>query len=374
MRIHDLFDEWDKWEEAEQDILFDFPQREEPEVSTDAIRRQVHAKLEQDPAERRRHMHQIIKKGICATVAAASLITGAFATVVYNKRASESFAGLFGTAHSEIIDKIGHPVGVSDTVDEVTITAEAVIGDAAHYAILYRIAHDDGTPFDLDVAFPNSSGGSHLPLYFSNDDTFLDNFPGVEQSYSYFYDEDPADNAIGYVMIHELRSGEQPQRVAEVELEDLMRFDADGNGIPVASGKWKLSFDLDFEDASIALPAGQTFRRDGFDFTIQQVTLSPIALRVDYTAASPLDGQLNSQPSSQAKNETQSSSGYLESVPLIVKKIDGTTVDLSHAGGKVQSQNGQATCQKGDIFGEVLPLEEVVSVTVGDVEIPVEVE
>lgn len=358
MRISDLFDEW---EDTEQDILFDFPQREEPTISTHAILRQVHTKLEQDPQERSQPMRQIIKKGVCATIAAASLLTVAFATVVYHKRASESFAGLFGTTHSETIDQIGQPIGVSDTDHGVTVTAEAVIGDAAHYAIIYQIAKDDGTPFA--VALSHDGEGNQLPLYFGNDDTFLDNFPDVEQSYSYFYDANPADNAITYVMIHEMRNGEQPQRIAKVALADLMTFDADGNPVSVAPGKWDLSFALDFKDASVALPAGQTFQQDGMDFTIQQVTLSPIALRVDYTAV---------KGKGESTEVSQSNSGYLESVLLLVKKVDGTTVDLSHAGGKVQAQNGQAVCQKGDIFPEVIPLEDIVSVSIGGVEIPVE--
>ena len=76
MRISELFDELD---ERELNELLDLPAPEAPAVSARDIRRRVNQTLDADPAERRVHMKQAYKKGICAALVAACLLTGAFA-------------------------------------------------------------------------------------------------------------------------------------------------------------------------------------------------------------------------------------------------------------------------------------------------------
>ena len=63
------------------------------------------------------------------------------------RSAVEVFSPLFGgaPAQTEIIDKIGYPVGASDTDNGVTVTADAVMGDAYNAVIVYTISRDDGT-------------------------------------------------------------------------------------------------------------------------------------------------------------------------------------------------------------------------------------
>ena len=76
MRISELFDELD---ERELNELLDLPAPEAPAVSARDIRRRVNQTLDADPAERRVHMKQAYKKGICAALVATCLLTGAFA-------------------------------------------------------------------------------------------------------------------------------------------------------------------------------------------------------------------------------------------------------------------------------------------------------
>lgn len=76
MRISELFDELD---EHELDELLDLPVRGTAAVSARRIRHRVNRALDADPAERRVHMKQAYKKGICAALIAACLLTGAFA-------------------------------------------------------------------------------------------------------------------------------------------------------------------------------------------------------------------------------------------------------------------------------------------------------
>lgn len=76
MRISELFDALD--EQALNDLL-DLPLQGNTTVSVHTIRRRVNRTLDEDPEERRQHMKQLFKKGVCAVLAAASLLTGAFA-------------------------------------------------------------------------------------------------------------------------------------------------------------------------------------------------------------------------------------------------------------------------------------------------------
>jgi len=318
-------------------------------------------------------------------IAAAALTICAGAVALYNQLASESFAGVFGTAHTEIVDQIGRPVGASDTDNGVTITADAIIGDKYHYAATFTIAKDDGTPFDIDFD-TDKNGTLLLPLNFASADIDLGILGGMHGT-SYFYDAEPSDNAIQYVVMWEADQ-EIVGRTAKATFEDVIYTDLTGDTpatVTVAEGKWTMRFEMNFEDTSVNLPAGQIFERNGIGFTIDKITLSPVALRVDYTADSEVvwdkDREKSGQASDAEDNEVEAGRQsvwdseqvrkFLEDIPLIIHKKDGTTLDLSHSGGSIQPKNGTTVCQKGNMFEEVLPVEDVISVTVGDIDIPV---
>lgn len=318
-----------------------------------------------------RRVRRLIPRAAVVGIAAAVLLSvGAGAAVVYNKLASESFAGVFGSAHTEIIDKIGRPVGASATDNGVTLTADAIIGDKYHYAITYSISKDDGTQFDLSGMAPEVNGT--FPMGFSKEDSFLSGFMGGEHGSSYFYDADPADNSIQYVTTREVSEGEVPHRLVKAVFEDLCVLDKDMNKVPIAEGKWKLRFDLDFEDASIDLPAGQSFTKNFVNFTIDNISLSPIALRVDYTADSEVQWDPNAKSGKMSDHDSEQMRKYFENIAIVINKVDGTELDMSGSGGSIKPDNGKTVCQKGNMFSEIIPLEEVKSVTIEGIEIPVE--
>ena len=65
---------------------------------------------------------------------------------------------------------------------------------------------------------------------------------------------------------------------------------------------------------------------------------------------------------------------YLENVEILLTKTDGTVIDLSNAGGSIGPEDGKTVCSKGEVFDEILPLEELASVSVGGVEFPIPAE
>ena len=319
------------------------------------------------PRGRKRRLPRIAAVGVAAAVV---LTVGASATGVL-KTASEAFQGVFGpTADTEIIDKIGRPVGASDTSGGVTVTADAIIGDKYHYAITYSIVKDDGTAFDIDLT--NTVGNGVLPLTFAESDCTLSGYLGGTHGGSYFFDADPADNAIQYVETREISNGEVRGHTVRAKFKDLCVYDDEMNRVLLAEGDWSFKFNLDFEDTSVSLPAGQTFDLNGMTATIDEITLSPLALRVDYTVDSEVQWDENAQSGRQSDHDSEQMNRYFESVQILVNKADGTSLDLSLAGGSISPEGGKTICQKGEIFSEIIPLEDIVSVTVQGIDIPVQ--
>ena len=319
------------------------------------------------PRGRKRRLPRIAAVGVAAAVV---LTVGASATGVL-KTASEAFQGVFGpTADTEIIDQIGRPVGASDTSGGVTVTADAIIGDKYHYAITYSIVKDDGTAFDIDLT--NTVGNGVLPLTFEESDCTLSGYLGGTHGGSYFFDADPADNAIQYVETREISDGEVRGHTVRAKFKDLCVYDDEMNRVLLAEGDWSFKFNLDFEDTSVSLPAGQTFDLNGMTATIDEITLSPLALRVDYTVDSEVQWDENAQSGRQSDHDSEQMNRYFESVQILVNKADGTSLDLSLAGGSISPEGGKTICQKGEIFSEIIPLEEIVSVTVQGIDIPVQ--
>ena len=114
-----------------------------PEQKAAIATRAAEAAAAQSAPVRRR---PILRTALIAACLAVVLGVTAGATGIL-KSAAEAFAPIFGTsaAQTEIIDQIGYPVGASDTDNGVTVTADAVMGDAYNAVIVYTISRDDGT-------------------------------------------------------------------------------------------------------------------------------------------------------------------------------------------------------------------------------------
>ena len=269
-----------------------------------------------------------------------------------------AFSAIFGSsAQTEVIDRIGYPVGASDTDNGVTITADAIMGDTYSYAVVYTIQREDGKALvndDVLARVSNPSTGA-LPLAFQFHDITPLGYTGGSHARSWFYDADSADNAIQFV---ELRTQSAPIEPGEitVQLRDLEVYNEDYTvRTTLAKGSWTLKFQLNFEDCSQVLTCGQTFHLDGAEAVLNSATLSPLSIQVDYTVRGAGDPSLD----------------WIEPLSLSLTYTDGTTLDLSHAGGTSAYGEDAVNCQKSMIFDQILALDEVAFVTVGDVVIPV---
>ena len=320
-----------------------------------------HAAQAARKAQARSH-RPLLRTALIAACLTAALAVTAGATGIL-KSAGEAFAPIFGgsAAQTEIIDKIGYPIGASDTAGGVTITADAILGDAYNAAIVFTITRDDGT-----ALLP--AGAEDAMLLVRGGGVDLDILGGTHGG-SWFVDEDPTDDTVQLI---QTVSSDVPINdcTATAKFEDLWLWDEEsGESVPFAEGTWKLRFDVRYEDASVTLGGGETFAQDGMTFTIDAVTVSPVAFKVDYTVDSEVRWS-DSGSGQQSEADSREMQRYFENVEILLTKTDGTVLDLSGAGGSISPDHGTTVCSKSNFFSEILPMEEIESIRVGGVEFP----
>ena len=316
-------------------------------------------------AKRRR---PVFRTALIAAAMAAVLVVGTSAAGIL-PTPTEVFAPLFGgaVAQTEVIDKIGRPIGASDTDNGITITAEAIMGDQYNAVIVYTLTRDDGERFlpegkGLDETYLMMGGYSGASWV-----------KGGAHGGSWFVDEDPEDNQIQLVETAS-SNAVMTKGTANAKFEDLQYWNAETESAELLyPGKWKLRFEVDYEDCSVRLGGGETFSQDGLNFTIDEITLSPIAVRVVYTADSAV--VWSDAPSGrQSPEDAPKMQQFLENIEILLTKTDGTVIDLSGSGGRVSPdyETGVSHCSKGQVFDAVIPLEDMASLSAGGVtyEIP----
>ncbi len=317
------------------------------------------------PAKRRR---PVFRTALIAAAMAAVLVVGSSAAGILPSPA-EIFTPLFGgaAAQTEVIDKIGRPIGASDTDNGITITAEAIMGDQYNAVIVYTLTRDDGERF---LPEGKSLDEAHLMMGGYGGASWV---KGGAHGGSWFVDEDPEDNQIQLVETASSNVA-MTKGTANASFEDLQYWNAETEQAELLyPGKWKLRFEVDYEDCSVRLGGGETFSQDGLTFTIDEVTVSPIAVRAAYTADEAV--VWSDAPSGrQSEEDARQSQRYLENVEVLLTKTDGTVLDLSNAGGSISPDydTGISLCAKGQVLEEIIPLAELQSISVGGVvyEIP----
>ena len=349
---------------------------DELHFSEEAKNRMVERLMEraEQPAPRRvRRFPRIAAVGVAAALV---LSIGAGASGVL-KSASEVFAGVFGpTADTEIIDQIGRPIGASDTSNGVTVTADAILFDGYNYLISYTLEKDDGSAFECTK---NPDTGLY-DLYWKRSDSTIGRGVDGASGSSYFYDENPSDNAIQYVETMSYNDAVQTGGTVKITLGDLCVLNSE-NGEPttIAKGAWRLKFQLEAGNSAVELPAGQNIDVNGRSAAVDTIVLSPIGYHVVYT----VDGEATFDtlydengeevlPESGREPAGVCSTWESYAAKLLVTKTDGTVLDFSDFGGSMDPHDGKTVCTRQGTFDTVIPLDDIASVTIGDVSIPIE--
>lgn len=308
--------------------------------------------------------------GIAAVLAlggGSAYATGALA------RAADSLAAVFGggPAQTELIDRIGRPVGASCSSGGITITADAIIGMRHAYAVVYTIEKDDGSAFDELTM--NENGKLNLFLEGRGSINALTALRlGIRGGHggSYTFDANPEDNAIQLVEMMSL-TGSDASLVGETlhfEADKLLYTPKNADGqkdLPakaIATGNWSMSFKIEYEDLSVDLPTGQTFTINGNSAVVNELAISPLGATVTYTVDA-VDGE-TAPTGYETDSDNRAGHGNFS-----VTFTDGTTQDLG-SGYHSERQEGSTVVQKTWFFNQIRQLDEIESVTVGDLTVP----
>lgn len=315
---------------------------------------------------RARDRRPVFRAALIAAVMAVVLAVGSSAAGIL-PAPIDIFAPLFGgaVAQTEVIDKIGHPIGASDTDNGITISADAIMGDEYNAVIVYTISRDDGERFfpegrDLDITMLNVGGFGGASWV-----------KGGVYGTAWFVDDDPEDNKIQMV---EAASSDVPMTkgTARVEFRDLRYLDPGTRQMEtIYPGKWKLRFEVDYEDCAVHLGGGETFSQDGLNFTIDAVSVSPLAVKADYTVDTEVRWS-GTESGRESDEDAETARHYMRDVEILITKTDGTVYEVTESGGSIRPEDGVTRCTKGRVFEEIVPLEDMASLSVGGVtyEIP----
>ncbi len=275
---------------------------------------------------------------------------------------SEVFSDVFGDgpAQTRIIDKIGYPLDASAMSNGMTVTARAVIGDANGFAVVFDVTFEDDWPFDLEDI--RSAANDRLMLAWNEGGPGLTVDGAMAMTGgSYFYDADPSDNTIQYVVNYDqvklFLGGSIAGRTARVSLTELDRFTDDGRIETVVTGNWDLKFELNYEDTTVSVPAGQMTTLAGHDVTVNAISVSDTGVTVDYDVTGyDVDGTDTSK---------------LFELPVTVTFADGSRESFESGGGTSDKHDDVESVSWSQTFDHIHNAEDATSITIGDVTIPV---
>lgn len=270
-------------------------------------------------------------------------------------------------SQTEIIDRIGRPVGASCSNNGVTVTADAIMGDKDMVTIAYTLTFDD--PAALKKLSEPGENGTIAGSVDGN--VYVDGEHGG-QGQSWLIDKNPNDSSIQYFAQFSVESPGLMGRTVRTHINSLVVPRA-GKELPeykkILTGPWDLKFQLNYEDTSVTIPAPKSVNFNGTKATIQEATVSCVGVSVRYNIDRSIEHDNNSGKMSQNMEESIDAVG---NIPLIVTFKDGHVEDATSHSGYFANKldNGTTDVHKTWPFSQVCDTDKIASVQIGDTVIP----
>lgn len=270
-------------------------------------------------------------------------------------------------SQTEIIDRIGRPVGASCSNNGVTVTADAIMGDKDMVTIAYTLTFDD--PAALKKLSEPGENGTIAGSVDGN--VYVDGEHGG-QGQSWLIDKNPNDSSIQYFAQFSVESPGLMGRTVRTHINSLVVPRA-GKELPeykkILMGPWDLKFQLNYEDTSVTIPAPKSVNFNGTKATIQEATVSCVGVSVRYNIDRSIEHDNNSGKMSQNMEESMDAVG---NIPLIVTFKDGHVEDATSHSGYFANKldNGTTDVHKTWPFSQVCDTDKIASVQIGDTVIP----
>lgn len=272
-------------------------------------------------------------------------------------------------SQTEIIDRIGRPVGASCSNNGVTVTADAIMGDKDMVTIAYTLTFDD--PAALKKLSEPGENGTIAGSVDGN--VYVDGEHGG-QGQSWLIDKNPNDSSIQYFAQFSVESPGLMGRTVRTHINSLVVPRA-GKELPeykkILTGPWDLKFQLNYEDTSVTIPAPKSVNFNGTKATIQEATVSCVGVSVRYNIDRSIEHDNNSGKMSQNMEESMDAVG---NIPLIVTFKDGHVEDATSHSGYFANKldNGTTDVHKTWPFSQVCDTDKIASVQIGDTVIPMD--
>lgn len=270
-------------------------------------------------------------------------------------------------SQTEIIDRIGRPVGASCSNNGVTVTADAIMGDKDMVTIAYTLTFDD--PAALKKLSEPGENGTIAGSVDGN--VYVDGEHGG-QGQSWLIDKNPNDSSIQYFAQFSVESPGLMGRTVRTHINSLVVPRA-GKELPeykkILTGPWDLKFQLNYEDTSVTIPAPKSVNFNGTKATIQEATVSCVGVSVRYNIDRSIEHDNNSGKMSQNMEDSMDAVG---NIPLIVTFKDGHVEDATSHSGYFANKldNGTTDVHKTWPFSQVCDTDKIASVQIGDTVIP----
>lgn len=270
-------------------------------------------------------------------------------------------------SQTEIIDRIGRPVGASCSNNGVTVTADAIMGDKDMVTIAYTLTFDD--PAALKKLSEPGENGTIAGSVDGN--VYVDGEHGG-QGQSWLIDKNPNDSSIQYFAQFSVESPGLMGRTVRTHINSVVVPRA-GKELPeykkILTGPWDLKFQLNYEDTSVTIPAPKSVNFNGTKATIQEATVSCVGVSVRYNIDRSIEHDNNSGKMSQNMEESMDAVG---NIPLIVTFKDGHVEDATSHSGYFANKldNGTTDVHKTWPFSQVCDTDKIASVQIGDTVIP----
>lgn len=270
-------------------------------------------------------------------------------------------------SQTEIIDRIGRPVGASCSNNGVTVTADAIMGAKDMVTIAYTLTFDD--PAALKKLSEPGENGTIAGSVDGN--VYVDGEHGG-QGQSWLIDKNPNDSSIQYFAQFSVESPGLMGRTVRTHINSLVVPRA-GKELPeykkILTGPWDLKFQLNYEDTSVTIPAPKSVNFNGTKATIQEATVSCVGVSVRYNIDRSIEHDNNSGKMSQNMEESMDAVG---NIPLIVTFKDGHVEDATSHSGYFANKldNGTTDVHKTWPFSQVCDTDKIASVQIGDTVIP----
>lgn len=284
---------------------------------------------------------KIWKKALVSTAACACVMIGmgTISVAAGWLPIPDSFKTILGIHTDEEVKVAGTMGASTDVVAEdngYKISAEGIIGDGKNEGIVFKIEKSDGSTL-LDsgevpkaVEFRGINNEEHSGMH-----GVTGNVDGSNHA-----------NYIEYYIA--LTYMDHVKDKVLISLEDMQLW-VDDEKVDV-SGKWEFDIPFKIQDCSVNLATGQRFQYGNSEGTIDELMISPIGFSVRVTTTDKLSG-----------------SDFVD-MPIKINLKSGEVVELNGGCGPLDNGDGTWTYREDGVYGNMILLDNIKGVIVGDTE------